>query len=123
MKSLNHKVGRKWSIVVASCSKRAQGYIFFYNPPQGGGKESKDLRAREENQRKKGKEGEREGDRGIGKEKGRKMTKGRKRKEKKRRVQKERNEQEKNEGKGKEVYGQGCQCKRTEKLWDYSDNT
>ena len=32
--------------------KSSQGCIFFYNPaPWGGGKESKGLRAREENQR------------------------------------------------------------------------
>ena len=85
-------------------------YSSIISPPPKGGKESKDLRAREENQRKvkkkgrkgKGKEEEREGEREKqGKEKG-------KGKEKKRRVQKERKEQKKNEGKEKKYMDKGA---------------
>ena len=78
-----------------------QGCIFFYNSPPKGGKESKDLRAREENQRVKTKrrEGKREGE-GMEKGKGKK---------KKRRVQNKRKEQ--NKVKGKE--GQGGRQMRT----------
>ena len=56
---------------------------------------------------------------GKGKEKRRKRGKGEK---KKIRVQKQMKE-EKYVGKGNEKNGQGDQCKRTEKLWDQSDNT
>ena len=51
-----------------------QGCIFFYNsPPPRGGKESKALRAREENQRRVKKKGRRKG---KGRGKGRKGRKG-----------------------------------------------
>lgn len=52
-------------------------------------------------------EGEREGEReGKGESEGKEKNKGAKKEEK-----------------GKEENGQGGQCKRTEKLWDQSDNT
>ena len=106
-----------------------QGCIFFYNsPPPRGGKGSKALRAREGNQRVKKKRREKKGKgkgkgkgkekgKGKGKEKERKRGKGGKRKENKSKRRK------KYEGKGNEKNGQGDQCKRTEKLWNQSDNT
>ena len=87
-------------------------------PPQGGGKESKALRTREGNQRRVKKKGREK--KGKEKGKGKGKEKGRKRRKKKRiRVR----EGKKYEGKGNEKNGQGDQCKRTEKLWNQSDNT
>ena len=108
---MNVEVNAPMEFQVYTCKSRGV-YSSIIPPPKGGGKESKDLRAREENQRKvkkkgrkeKGKEGERVGEReGEGKEKG-------KRKERKRRVQKERNKR-KIKGKEKKYMDKGGNAK------------
>ena len=88
----------------------SQGCIFFYNPPQGGGKESKALKAREENQRrvkKKGRDGK-------GRRKGRKRGKGRKKK--KIRVQKEMKEEKNMRGKEMKKMDNGANTKERRNL-------
>ena len=119
---MNVEVNAPMEFQVYTCKNRGV-YSSIIPPPPMGGKESKDLRAREENQRKVKKKGRKEkGKERKEKGKGKGKEKGSKREGKEKNSTKGK-EQKKNEGKGKEVYGQGEQCKRTEKLWDQSDNT
>ena len=80
-----------------------------------GGKESKALRAREENQRRVKKKG---------RQKGRRRKRGKRGKIKENKSTNLLMKKEKNiRGKEMKKNGQGDQCKKTEKLWNQSDNT